>query len=86
MESPTNKRACVFQILQTEAESEEPAVPNEVLEKNSGEVEEIVYLAASNLQDSKVKKAEYFVWPNRDVFALKRDPIEIKKEQSFSNS
>ena len=49
LEPPTDERACV---LQTEDEIEEPVVSNEVLEKNDEDVNEIVELAASDLQDS----------------------------------
>ena len=53
LEPPTDERACV---LQTEDEIEEPVVSNEVLEKNEEDVNEIVELAASNLQDSQIKE------------------------------
>ena len=53
LEPPTNKTACV---LQTENEIEEPVVSNEVLQKNDEDVNEIVELAASDLQDSQIKK------------------------------
>ena len=46
-------RACVLQVLQTEGQSEESVVPNERLEKNSREVEELVELAPSDLQDGE---------------------------------
>ena len=55
LEPPTNERACV---LQAEAEIEETVVPNEVLEKKDEDMNEIVELAASDLQDSKIKKIE----------------------------
>ena len=52
LEPPTDERACV---LQTENEIEEPAVSNEALEENDEDVNEIVELAASDLQDSQIK-------------------------------
>ena len=53
LEPPTDKRACA---LQTEDEIEEPIVSNEVLEKNDEDVNEIVEVAASDLQESQLKK------------------------------
>ena len=53
IEPPTDQRACV---LQTEDEIEKPVVSNEVLEKNDEDVNEIVELAASDLQDSHIKE------------------------------
>ena len=44
LEAPTHEMACV---LQTEDKIKEPVVPNEVLEKNDEDVNEIVELAAS---------------------------------------
>ena len=45
LQPPTNERACV---IQTEDKIEEPDVPNEVLEKYNGDVNEIVELDASD--------------------------------------
>ena len=53
LEPPTDERAC---LLQTEDEIEEPVVSNEVLEKNDGDVKEIVELAASDFQDDQIKE------------------------------
>ena len=55
LEPPTDKRAC---LLKTEDEIEEPVVSNEALEENDEDVNEIVELAASNVQDSQIKKIE----------------------------
>ena len=52
LERPTDKKACV---LHTEVEIEEPVVSNEVLEKNDEDVNGIVELAASDLQDRIVR-------------------------------
>ena len=73
MEPPIDKRACV---LQTDHEIEEPVVSNEVLEKDNGDVNEIVQLAASDLQDSQFKeKLSNLIVVYRDVFALAKDPL-----------
>ena len=73
LEPPTDERACV---LQTEDEIEEPAVSNKVLEKNDEDVNEIVELAASDLQDSPIKeKLSSLIGIYRNVFALARDPL-----------
>ena len=54
LEPPTDERACV---LQTEEEIEvSVVVSDEVLEKNDEDVNEIVELAASDLQDSHIKE------------------------------
>ena len=53
LEPPTNERAFV---LQTEEKIEEPHLSNELLEKNNGDVNEIVEVAASDLQDSQIKE------------------------------
>ena len=53
LDPPTDKKAF---DLQTEDAIEEPVVPNEVLEKDSGDVNEIIELAASDLQDSQIEK------------------------------
>ena len=53
LEPLTEERACV---LQNEDEIEEPVVSNEVLEENEEDVEEMVELAASDLQDSQKKE------------------------------
>ena len=72
LEPPTNEKACV---LQTEDEIEESVVSNEVLEKNEG-VNEIVQLAAADLQESQIKeKLSSFIGIYRDVFALAKDPL-----------
>ena len=72
LEPLTDERACV---LKTENEIEEPAVSNEVLEKNDEDVNEIVELAASDLQDSQIKeKLSSLIGIYRDVFALAKDP------------
>ena len=52
-EPPTDRRAFV---LQTEDNIEQPDVSNEVLEKYTGHVNEVVELAASDLQDSQIKE------------------------------
>ena len=73
LEPPTDERACV---LQTEAEIEETAVTNEILEKNDDDVNEIVELAASDLQDSQIKESlSSLIGIYRDVFALAKDPL-----------
>ena len=73
LEPPTDERACV---LQTEDEIEEPVVSNEVLEKNDEDVNEIVELAASELQDSQIKeKLSGLIGFYRDVFAPAKDPL-----------
>ena len=73
LESPTDERACV---LQTEAEIEETVVSNEVLEKSDEDVNEIVELAASDLQDSQIKeKLSSLIGIYRDVFALAKNPL-----------
>ena len=73
LEPPTDERACV---LQTEDEIEEPVVANEVLEKNDEDINEIVELAASDLQDSQIKeKLSSLIGIYRDVFALAKDPL-----------
>ena len=73
LEPPTDERACVLQI---EDEIEEPDVSNEVLEKNDEDVNEIVELAASDLQDSQIKeKLSSLIGIYRDVFALAKDPL-----------
>ena len=73
LEPPTDERACV---LQTEAEVEETAVSNEVLEKDGEDVNEIVELAASDLQDSQIKeKLSSLIGIYRDVFALAKNPL-----------
>ena len=53
LEPPTEERACV---LQTEDEVEEPVISNEITEEYNGDVNEIVELAASDLQDGQIKK------------------------------
>ena len=73
LEPPTDKRACVLQI---ENEIEEPVASNDVLEKNDEDVNEIVELAASDLQDSQIKeKLSSLIGIYRDVFALPKDPL-----------
>ena len=73
LEPPTNERACV---LQTEDEIEEPVVSNQVLEENDEDVNEIVELAASDLQDSQIKeKLSSLIGIYRDVFALTKDTL-----------
>ena len=73
LEPPTDERACV---LQTKDKIEEPVVSNEVLEKNDEDVNEIVDLAASDLQDSQIKeKLSSLIGIYRDVFALAKDPL-----------
>ena len=73
LEPPTDERACVLQI---EDENEEPVVSNEVLESNDEDVDEIVELAASDLQDSQIKeKLSSLIGIYQDVFALAKDPL-----------
>ena len=73
LEPPTDERACV---LQTKDELEEPVASNEVLGKNDEEVNEIVELAASDLQDSQMKeKFSSLIGIYRDVYALAKDPL-----------
>ena len=73
LEPPTDERACV---LQTEDEIEEPVVSNEVLEKNDKDVNDIVELAALDLQDSQIKeKLSSSIGIYRDVFALAKDSL-----------
>ena len=73
LEPPTDKRASVLQIKD---EIEEPDDSNEVLEKNDEDVNEIVELAASDLQDSQIKeKLSSLIGIYRDVFALAKDPL-----------
>ena len=75
LEPPTDERACV---LQTEDEIEEPVVSNELLDKNDEDVNEIVELAASDLQDSQInEKLSSLIGIYRDVFALAKDPLGI---------
>ena len=55
---------------------EEPVASNEVLGKNDEDVNEIVELAASDLQDSQIKeKLSRSIGIYRDVFALAKDPL-----------
>ena len=54
LEPPTDDKACV---LQTEDEIEEPDASNEVLDKNDEDVNKIVEVATSDLQDSQIKKS-----------------------------
>ena len=57
-------------------EIEEPVVSNELLEKNDEDVNKIVELADSDLQDSQVKeKLSSLTGSYRDVFALAKDPL-----------
>ena len=73
LEPPTDERACVLQI---EDETEEPVGSHEVLEKNDEDVNEIVELAASDLQHSQTKeKLSSLIGIYRDVFALAKDPL-----------
>ena len=73
LEPPTNERACV---LQTADEIEETVVSNDVIEKNDEDVNHIVELAASDLQDSQTKeKLSSLIGIYRDVFALAKDPL-----------
>ena len=73
LEPLTDARVCV---LQTEGEIEEPAVLNKVLEKIYGDVNEIVELAASDLQDSQTKeKLINLISTYRNVFALAKDSL-----------
>ena len=72
LEPPIDERAC---FLQTEEEIEVPVVvSDEVSEKN--DVNEIIELAASDLQDSQIKeKLSSLIGIYRDVFALAKDPL-----------
>ena len=73
LEPPTDERACV---LQTEDEVEEPVVSNEVLDEIDEEVNEIVELAASDLQDSQIKeKLRSFIGIYRDVSAPAKNAL-----------
>ena len=73
LEPPTDERACV---LQTEDDIEEPVVSSEVLEENDEDVNEIVDLAASDLQDSQIKeKLSSLIGIYRNFFALAKDPL-----------
>ena len=73
LEPPTNEKACV---LQTEDKIEEPGVSNELLEGNDGDVNEIVELAASDLQDIQIKeKLSSLIGNYRDVFVLEKNPL-----------
>ena len=73
LEPPTDEKACV---LQTKDEIEEPFVSNEVLEKNNEDVNELVELAASDLQDDQIKeKLSSLIGIYRNVFALAKDPL-----------
>ena len=73
LEPPTDESACV---LKTEDEIGEPVVSNEVLEKNDEDVNEIVELAASDLQDDQIKeKLSSLIGIYRDVFELAKDPL-----------
>ena len=80
-EPPTDERDCV---LQTEAEIEEPIVSNEVLEKNDEDVNEIVELAASDLQDSQIKEklSSYWYLPRR-FRAGKKTPGNCDRDGTF---
>ena len=54
----------------------EPDYSNEVLEETDGDVNQIVELAASDLQDSQIKeKLSSLISICRDVFALTKDPL-----------
>ena len=73
LEPPTEERACG---LQSEDEIDEPIVSNEVLQKHNEDVNEIVELAASDLQDSQIKeKLSSFIGTYRHVFALAKYPL-----------
>ena len=73
MELLIDKRTC---FLQTKDEIEEPGVPTEVLNKNNGDVNEIVELAASDLQDSQIKeKFCNLIGTYRNFFALAKDSL-----------
>ena len=73
LEAPTDERACV---LQTENEIDEPVVSNKVLEEIDKHVNEIVELAASDLQDSQIKeKLSSLVGFYPYVFAVAKDPL-----------
>ena len=73
LEPPTDERACV---LQTEDEIEEPVASNEALGKNDEDVNQIVELAASDLQGSQIKeKLSSLIGIYRDVFALTKNPL-----------
>ena len=72
LEPPINEGACV---LQTEDEIEELFVSNEVSEKDDEDVNEIVELVASDLQDGPIKeRLSSLISIYRDVFALAKDP------------
>ena len=43
-------------VIQTEDRIREPIVLSQMLEKDNGDVNEIVQLAASDLQDSQIKE------------------------------
>ena len=75
LEPPTDERACV---LQTEDEIEEPVVSNEVLELNDKDVNKLVELAFSDLQDSQIKeKLSSLIGLYRDVSRLQKIPSEL---------
>ena len=55
---------------------EEPSVSNEVKQKNNGDVNEIVELVASDLQDSQMKeKLSNLIGTYRNALALAKDPL-----------
>ena len=73
LEPPTEESVCV---LQTADEIKEPVVSNELVEKNDEDVNEIVELAASDLQDSQIKeKLSSLIGVYRNVFALAKNPL-----------
>ena len=73
LEPPTDETACV---LQTEDEVEEPVGSHELLEKDNRDVEEIVELAAPDLQESQIKeKLSNLIGTYRDIFAIAKDPF-----------
>ena len=69
-EPPTNDKACV---LQTEDKIEEPDVSKELLEKDNGDVNEMVEPAAKYLQDRQKKEKLSNLIGN--VFALAKYPL-----------
>ena len=73
LDPPTDERACV---LQTEDEIGEADVSMEVLEKSDEDVNEIVELAASDLQDDQIKeRLSTLIGKFCDDFELAKDPL-----------
>ena len=82
LDPPTDVSSCV---LKTEDKIEEPVVSSEVFEKDNGDVNEVVELAASDLQDSQMKEnLGKFCGTYRDVFAVRMTHfVDTKDKPAF---